>query len=54
MSKECETGNRLLDTLSPRDRRILAPDLRPLTLNRGEVLLEPGEDVVQVADGARG
>jgi CRP-like cAMP-binding protein len=48
MSKDSETGNRLLDSLSPRDRRILAPDLRPLTLDRGEVLLEPGEDVVQV------
>src|SRR6202522_3174415 len=48
MSKECETGNRLLDALSPRDRRILAPDLRPMTLGRGEILLQPGEDVMNV------
>jgi CRP-like cAMP-binding protein len=48
MSKERETGNRLLDSLSPRDRRILIPNLRELTLDRGEVLLEPGEDVMQV------
>jgi CRP-like cAMP-binding protein len=48
MSKDSDTGNRLLDTLSSKDRQILAPDLRPLTLGRGEVLLEPGEDVMQV------
>jgi CRP-like cAMP-binding protein len=48
MSQDGETGNRLLDSLSAHDRRILAPDLRPLTLNRGEILLEPGEDVLQV------
>lgn len=48
MSKERETGNRLLDSLSPKDRRILIPNLRELTLDRGEVLLEPGEDVLQV------
>jgi len=48
MSQDGETGNRLLDSLSAQDRRILAPDLRPLTLNRGEILLEPGEDVLQV------
>jgi CRP-like cAMP-binding protein len=48
MSKDRETGNRLLDSLSPRDRRILAPDLRPLSLDRGEVLLEPGETVMEV------
>ncbi|HTW33488.1 MAG TPA: Crp/Fnr family transcriptional regulator [Rhizomicrobium sp.] len=38
----------MLDSLSPRDRHILTPDLRPLTLDRGDVLLEPGEDVVQI------
>jgi CRP-like cAMP-binding protein len=48
MSQNGETGNRLLDSLSAHDRRILAPDLHPLTLNRGEILLEPGEDVLQV------
>jgi CRP-like cAMP-binding protein len=48
MSNDSETGNRLLDALSPRDRRILAPSLRELTLGRGEVLLEPGEDVLHV------
>lgn len=48
MSKERDTGNRLLDSLSPRDRRMLTPNLRPLALDRGEVLLEPGEDVTQV------
>lgn len=48
MTKERETGNRLLDTLAPRDRRILVPNLRELTLDRGEVLLEPGEEVLQV------
>jgi CRP-like cAMP-binding protein len=48
MSQDGETGNRLLDSLSAQDRRILLPELRPLTLNRGEILLEPGEDVLQV------
>jgi len=48
MSKERDTGNRLLDSLSPRDRRMLTPSLRPLALDRGAVLLEPGEDVTQV------
>jgi len=48
MSKDSDTGNRLLDSLSSKDRHILAPDLRPLKLDRGDVLLEPGEDVMQV------
>jgi len=48
MSREIETGNRLLDSLSLRDLRVLMPSLQHLTLDRGTVLLEPGEDVVQV------
>src|ERR1700679_3205652 len=48
MSKDSETGNRLLDSLLPQDRRIMIPNLRSLTLDRGEVLLEPGKDVMQV------
>jgi CRP-like cAMP-binding protein len=48
MSREIETGNRLLDSLSRRDLRVLTPSLQHLTLDRGTVLLEPGEDVVQV------
>jgi CRP-like cAMP-binding protein len=48
MSRERETGNRLLDSLSPRDLRALAPSLRRLSLDRGAILLEPGVDVVQV------
>jgi len=43
-----QTGNRLLDSLSLRDRQLLAPGLRRLELARGTVLLEPGEDVTQI------
>jgi len=44
----------LLDALAPRDRRILVPNLRETTLARGEVLLEPGEDVMHVYFPGRG
>jgi CRP-like cAMP-binding protein len=48
MSQERETGNRLLDSLAVSDLRILEPALRRLKLDRGTILIEPGEDVVQV------
>jgi CRP-like cAMP-binding protein len=48
MSRRFETGNRLLDSLSLRDLRVLAPSLQRLMLDRGTVLLEPGVDVVRV------
>lgn len=41
-------GNRLLDSLSPRDRKILLPDLKSIELARGTVLLEPGVDVTEI------
>lgn len=40
--------NRLLESLSASDRKLLAKDLQPCTLERGEVLFEPGQDVVNV------
>src|SRR5215475_12799434 len=40
--------NRLLESLSTSDRKLLAQDLKPCTLERGEVLFEPGQNVVNV------
>jgi hypothetical protein len=41
--KRC--GNRLLAALSPRDFAVLAPHLDRVTLPRGRVLFEPGDEV---------
>lgn len=40
-------GNRLLQALAPEDRRFVEPFLELVHLGRGEVLVEPGDDVVQ-------
>jgi CRP-like cAMP-binding protein len=37
--------NRLLDALSPGDRKLLEPHLQVITLEKGDVLFEPGEEV---------
>jgi CRP-like cAMP-binding protein len=39
-------ANRLLAALSPRDFAVLQPHLQPVALSRGQVLFEPGDDVV--------
>lgn len=39
------TANRLLATLSPRDFAVLEPHLEFVTLPRGKVLFEPGDEV---------
>lgn len=39
-------ANRLLATLTPREFDILAPHMEPVSLPRGKVLFEPGDDVV--------
>ena len=39
-------GNRLLAALSARDYAVLAPHLDAVQLSRGQVLFEPGDDVV--------
>ena len=39
-------GNRLLGALSGGDYAMLAPHLEPVDLQRGQVLFEPGDDVV--------
>jgi CRP-like cAMP-binding protein len=39
-------GNRLLAALSARDYAVLAPHLDAVELSRGQVLFEPGDDVV--------
>ena len=38
-------GNRLLEGLSAAERRLVEPHLQPVTLRRGAVLFEPGDDV---------
>lgn len=38
-------GNRLLAALRPADQELLEPHLTPVTLERGAVLFEPGDDV---------
>jgi hypothetical protein len=40
--------NRLIGTLSKTDRKLIDPGLRPSALDKGDVLFEPGEDVVKV------
>lgn len=40
--------NRLLEGLSPKDRVLIAPGLKEVVLERGTVLFEPGQDVVDV------
>ena len=39
-------GNALLASMKPQDRALLEPLLEPVELGRGDVLFEPGEDVV--------
>lgn len=39
-------ANRLLAALAPRDLEVLKPHLEPVALARGQVLFEPGDDVV--------
>lgn len=46
--------NRLLDSLSAKDRALLVPDLKPVSLDRGTALFEPGDDVVNVYFPVRG
>jgi CRP-like cAMP-binding protein len=46
--------NRLLDTLSASDRDLILEDLQAFTLERGDVLFEPGRDVVNVFFPGRG
>jgi len=41
-------GNRLLAPLSPRDRALIASELRPVQLDTGETLFQPGQDIDQV------
>jgi CRP-like cAMP-binding protein len=40
--------NLLLDSLSAGDRDLVAEDLRAFTLERGDVLFEPGQDAVNI------
>jgi CRP-like cAMP-binding protein len=40
--------NRLLESLSAKDKALIAPRLTEIALERGAVLFEPGEDVVNV------
>jgi hypothetical protein len=40
--------NLLLDALSADDRDLVADELQAFTLERGEVLFQPGQDVVNV------
>ncbi len=47
MTNNQDSGNRLLDSLSPGDLKIIAPALTVHDLARGTVLLEPGEDVLE-------
>jgi CRP-like cAMP-binding protein len=50
-----DSGNRLLDSLSQRDLKIIAPALEIHDFDRGTVLLEPGENVLEAhfpSDGA--
>jgi len=42
------TQNHLLDALSLPDREALEPFLRPVTLEQGKVLFEPGEEITQL------
>ena len=46
--------NRLLRSLSPKDKALLAPNLEAVSLMRGEVLFEPGQDVVDIYFPGRG
>ena len=39
-------GNALLASIKPQDRSLLEPYIEPSVLRRGDVLFEPGEDVV--------
>jgi CRP-like cAMP-binding protein len=43
---DCWSGNLLLASLRPADRALLEPFIEAVALRRGEVLYEPGEDVV--------
>lgn len=42
---EARRANRLLAALAPREFAVLEPHLQPVTLARGRVLFEPGDDV---------
>lgn len=54
MNQANVSGNRLIDSLSARDRKLLAPSLKALDLARGAILLEPGVDVTSVHFPANG
>jgi CRP-like cAMP-binding protein len=43
---DCWQGNLLLASLKPQDRALLEPHIEAIELHRGDVLFEPGEDVV--------
>lgn len=43
-----QVTNRLLAALPPRDLKLLAPELEPISLRPGAVLFEPGEEVTHV------
>ncbi len=43
-----QVHNRLLSTLSARDRALIDPHVETLVLSKGDVLFEPGEDVANV------
>ncbi|HVA12985.1 MAG TPA: Crp/Fnr family transcriptional regulator [Stellaceae bacterium] len=43
---ECWASNLLLASLKPQDRLLLEPHFETVALQRGDVLFEPGEDVV--------
>lgn len=45
LSLPSRTANRLLAALSAREFDVLAPHFEPVTLARGKVLFEPGDDV---------
>lgn len=47
-------ANRLLAALSTRDRKLIKPYLVPRLLIRGEVLFEPGDDIVTTVLPCRG
>ena len=44
-SDDSPLSNRLLAGLSATERRLIEPHLQPMTLRRGAVLFEPGDDV---------
>lgn len=48
------TSNLLLAAVAVADRALILPHLKPITLCRGEVLFEPGDDVVRTHFPCRG